>query len=102
LREEIKEFAEEMERIMKENDEDKGDSWRDCSVEFLINKLWEEIEEFKHIVSPHIIYEKDNLPEKELTDIANVCMMLFHRLKIIKGENQMTQNKQTNKEKKLK
>ena len=71
MREEIRKFAEEMERIMSENDAKKGDSWKRCDVRFLDDRLKEEFSEWDNT---------NKAGNKELVDIANFCMMLWNRL----------------------
>lgn len=70
IRGEIMEFAEEMERNMRENDREKGDSWKTLPIEFLDKKWEEETSEYQN-------------PEdyKELVDVGVVSMMLWQRLK---------------------
>ena len=69
IRKEILEFAEQMEMVMQENDGDKGDSWKNLSIDFLDEKIDEEFYEW---------FESGD--KAELIDIANVAMMLWHRL----------------------
>ena len=65
-------FVVQMKLKLDMNQEEKGDSWVTCDIEFLEKKLREEIEEYHkgegRMKSAH-----------ELVDIANVCMMLYHR-----------------------
>ena len=89
-RPEIIEFTKEMERVMSENDKEKGDSWKTCDIEFLVDKLEEEIEEWKegNDYREHYALMPYNLDshKKELVDMANVCMMIWHRLEpLLKG-----------------
>lgn len=70
MREEIQNFAEEMERVMEDNSQDKGESWKRMSLGDLNEKLKEELEEWDDE-----IYSKE-----ELVDIADCCMMLWNRL----------------------
>ncbi len=72
MREEIKEFAEAMEIVMQKHDRYKKDSWKECDIGHLENKLIEEYKEWKDgtILCP---------TKNEVIDIANICMMLFHR-----------------------
>ena len=77
MREEITAFAEEMEKIMRENDKEKGDSWKHMDIVLLEVKLDEEINEWKRV--RHKIMNIDE-KKKELVDIANICMMLWNRL----------------------
>lgn len=68
IRSEIMQFAVAMEAVMSMHDAKKGNSWRIAPLEYLIDKLKEEFVEWETTPS-----------KKELIDIANVCMMLFHR-----------------------
>ena len=61
-----------MEVTLYKHQKEKGDSWNDCDLQFLLNKFDEEIKEFKEEHKPLAKAE-------ELVDIANVCMMLFNR-----------------------
>ncbi len=75
IRPEILAFAEKMEQEMRENDPEKGDSWKTCEIEFLESKLDEEWYEW---------FESGNLDE--LIDFSIVAMMVWHRKH---GENRM-------------
>jgi hypothetical protein len=70
IRPEILEFAQEMECIMRKHDERKGDSWKSLHIDYLRLQLTDEYRE----TSEH----KDFM---EYVDVANFCMMLYHRLK---------------------
>jgi len=81
MRKEIKEFAEEMERVMQENDAKKVDSWKSlpiqCLEDLLLGRFEDyqyatEFEEYKFTITGH---------KRELINIANICMMLWHRYK---------------------
>ena len=61
-------FAMSMQATMRKHQKKKGDSWKDCDIVYLENKLVEEIEEYQKDYEPH-----------ELVDIANMCMMLWNR-----------------------
>ena len=74
MRDEIKLFAEEMEKIMKEHDSKKGDSWKTCDIDFLVDKLGTEIKEWI-----------DSAKHEELVDISNICMMLWNRIVYVNG-----------------
>lgn len=68
IRPEIMKFAEHMEVIMRVHDDKKGDSWKTMRIIDLKNmmaKEWLEYTRFEH--------------ETELIDIANFCMMIWHR-----------------------
>jgi predicted house-cleaning noncanonical NTP pyrophosphatase (MazG superfamily) len=70
VREEMKPFIRAMERKMKKNDSEKGDSYKTCSIGYLEDKLLEEVKEY---------FEKRN--RNELPDISNICWMLYERWK---------------------
>ena len=72
MREDLEEFVEEMEKVLSKHDKEKGDSWKTCDKEFLENKLKEEFREWKNTAVP---LNKG----VEVIDIANICMMLWHR-----------------------
>jgi len=80
MRKEIKEFAEEMERVMQEHDAKKGDSWKEMSLHTLEHLLMNEVKEWNASRLGHID-GGNHSKEKELVDIANICMMLWHRYK---------------------
>jgi len=108
MREELKKFAEKMEKILKENDYKGG--WKEdnlLSGNFLQQKLMEEVAEYFRSIekepgftpievtrdfSDHLIGAGNEISDtdgghgkrhrmKELVDIANVCMMLYDNLK---------------------
>ena len=77
MRKEIEDFAKEMEETMAEHDCIKGDSWKDCEIDYLRKKV---IEEFSEWSMTAICEEEDyELESMELIDLANICMMLYHR-----------------------
>lgn len=78
IRKEIMRFAQEMEKIMSKHDKIKSDSWNDCSIRYLFDKLEEEWEEASIAFFNEVDYPKTR---KELIDLSNICMMLWHRLK---------------------
>lgn len=65
-------FVEAMKLKLDLNQEKKGDSWTTCEIDFLENKLLEEIKEY-------LDEPRHGKKSQELGDIANVCMMLYHR-----------------------
>lgn len=73
IRPEILFFAEHMERVMQKHDFDKGDSWKECTNDFLFEKI---SEEFTEIDIPH--QNKRPVSLDEFVDLANVCMMMFY------------------------
>lgn len=68
----LKLFVEQMKLKLDLKQENKGDSWVTCDVRFLMRKFGEETREYFDA-------ENDMECAKELVDIANVCMMLYHR-----------------------
>jgi hypothetical protein len=65
-------FTMKMRNVLEENEKKKGNSWASCDLQFLLDKLDEEINEFKEAKTP---VKKAN----ETADIANICMMLYNR-----------------------
>ena len=68
IRKEIMEFAEVMEKVMRVNDKKKGDSWKTLSLGYLEDKMGEQWDEWF-----------PNPSKAKTVDVANYCMMLFHR-----------------------
>jgi len=63
-----------MAAVYKMHREKKGDSWNECSVQYLRDKLREEMTEWWH-------EEKSTVAERdELTDMLNVGLMLLTRM----------------------
>jgi len=59
-----------VQRKLNENFEAKGDSWADCPIDFLVEKIQEEVVEY--LANPNSV--------GELSDIGAVCSMLYWRL----------------------
>lgn len=74
VRDSIREFAIEMEAVMSKHDDRKGNSWKGCEIEYLETKLKTEFEEWKEEMMGRTDKRGD-----EVIDIANMCMMLWHR-----------------------
>lgn len=70
MRQEILDFANQMEKVMQAHDQKKGESWKELPVPFLMGKLQEEYAE--------AVLEFES---GEFVDLANICMMLWHRMK---------------------
>ena len=64
----VREFAEAMEGVLQSNDAKGGWGEGKCDIEYLEQRLLDEVDEWKQFESPY-----------ELLDIANFCMMLYHR-----------------------
>lgn len=69
---EISSFIAAMKRTLVKNSR-KGDSWKTCPIDYLRSKLIEEVDEF-------IYSTNDEQALYELTDIANICLMLHQRI----------------------
>lgn len=87
IRTEVMEFAEAMERVLKENDKEKGDSWKRMEVSRLELLLTREISElcdasFKKNGSK----ERRAELRKKLIDVSNLAMMVWQRKKEPWGE----------------
>jgi predicted house-cleaning noncanonical NTP pyrophosphatase (MazG superfamily) len=95
MRDEVKKFAEKMEKVLKENDYKGG--WKDSSDDYLQEKLLEEVAEYFQACECSPLQVISNFADslilagnevdalknhnmvnkkKELADIANICMML--------------------------
>ncbi len=72
IRPEILEFAEQMEKTMSRHDPQKGDSWKRMSIKQITNLFHKEIIEFREA--------KPDYRHHEIIDIANIGMMLWHRM----------------------
>lgn len=87
-RTEVNKFAEAMEVELKENDYKGG--WKECSLDFLINKLEEEVNELKNMAKQYdYVRHKKLLPNyeqamehnrkcllSEAADVGNIAMMI--------------------------
>ena len=70
----VREFAEAMEGVLQANDDKGGWGEEQCPIDYLETRLLEEFAEWEKA-------RKDTFfePVDELLDIANFCMMLYHR-----------------------
>jgi predicted house-cleaning noncanonical NTP pyrophosphatase (MazG superfamily) len=68
----FEQFIKEMKLKLDQNQDKKGDSWVTCDMNFLENKLLEELHEYYDA-------ESHMSKRRELIDVANVCMMLATR-----------------------
>jgi len=71
VREEVHDFAEAMEKVLKENDDKEG--WEECSNLYLVQRLVEETSELLKMMDAG---ELDDMC-KEAVDVANFAMMIF-------------------------
>ena len=77
IRPTVMQFAEAMEKKLRQHDEEKG-GWEDCDFPFLFDKLEEEHDEVTNIIEKDF---KNNRFPGELVDLANVCMMIWDKIK---------------------
>jgi hypothetical protein len=77
LREEIKDFADAMELVLRKHDKEKGDSWKDMSPFDLLYILEKE---YLELDGEWVEGDKERM-RAELIDVANIAMMIWHRLK---------------------
>ena len=78
LRPEVREFADEMERELRRHDPKKGDSWKSMDYVTLYDGLVsviDKLDDLEHGIETH------KQERSELVDLANLAMMLWHRLK---------------------
>ena len=78
MREEIRIFAEQMEKVMSEHDKEKGDSWKTMNITNLMDMLVEESEE----VEEEISWDYSKRLKDEVVDLANFCMMVWNRIEV--------------------
>lgn len=81
LRQEVLDFALEMEQVLKENDHKTG--WDELSVHALYDRIKQEFEEFQReyiLAANHFPIDNTRLMKmrKESIDLANYCMFLCH------------------------
>ena len=76
MRDEIKQFAEEMERIMSKYDKSKGDSWKKMTFGQLLKLFYEEQSE---LVNEFMKDNNNDRQKEELVDMANILMMLWSK-----------------------
>lgn len=74
LRPEVLEFAEEIEKALRRNDAEKGDSWRTMPMAQLQNITGKELGEY-------CVAESSEESAKESVDCGALFMMLYHRHK---------------------
>jgi len=72
LRDEVRKFADEMEKELRRHDPEKGDSWKELDIVRLDGLL----------AKAYLCwgYGPEKNRRDELIDLANIAMMLWHRL----------------------
>jgi len=79
---EIELFAQAMDVKLDKKQLEYGNSWKDCPIQFLNERLQEEVQELKDSISINEVHNK-------LVDVANLCMMLWYRtLPLIADESE--------------
>ncbi len=77
IRPEVNVFAERMEEILKINDYKNG--WENCSKDFLMSKVFEELGEM--VIAIGCASHNDKIDvQNEIIDVANFLMMLWDKL----------------------
>ena len=74
IRPEVAAFAEMMESVLTDHDGNKGDSWKDIDVDV----LWAQLHEKYDDLCCFCCGAQDD--QKNLIDLANYAMMLWHQL----------------------
>ena len=78
MREEIRIFAEQMEKVMSEHDKEKEDSWKTMDIYDLMDMLITKSEE----VEDEISWDYSKRLKDEVIDLANFCMMVWNRIEV--------------------
>lgn len=81
IRPEILKVAEEMEKVMRKHDGNKGDSYKTCDISFLGGKIQEEYAEVEKEIY-NFLFSSSNSLKPELIDLCNCCMMLWNRKEV--------------------
>ena len=78
-------FSKNMYEVLKNNYQEKGDSWLTCDLSFLQDKLLEEVNEY-------YTAENDINRMKELLDISNICLFLYVRCMFTSADAKIQQH----------
>lgn len=81
MRDELEIFVIEMENKLKQKDVEYGDSWKTMPLDKLMFRLKQEYREWEEtgMINDRGTPAMVDYSKEELVDIANVCMMLYHR-----------------------
>ena len=82
----VEEFSREMLKRLLEKRRDYGDSWLDVSIPHLCGRLVEEFFEWIKTSYPWGPSETIDEEMRELVDIANQALLIYHRLKMHKKD----------------
>lgn len=77
-RQEVINFANTMEMVLKENDSKRN--WKNCSRNYCEDRIIEEVGEYFALKSHSLIEDNIEKAQKELIDIANFCMFVWDKL----------------------
>jgi len=77
-RREVVRFADEMERALRERDDERGDSWRNESVDWLLARLRDEVQELADVLFGT---RTNNAVIEEAVDVANFAMFISERVR---------------------
>ena len=75
MREMIKVFIEEMEKILDEKFDEKQDSWKEESLDSLGTKLQDQVSNY--VLRNHL---KHRDPKRTIIHVANYCLFIFTKL----------------------
>ena len=87
MREEVKKFAEEMEKVLVKNDFKGG--WSECNIKTLYRCFETETKELKELIEVKLIDQIDEYNsvqnyieeiQDKIIDMVNYCMMIHERL----------------------
>jgi hypothetical protein len=93
----LEDFKEEMNLRKLEHDTVKGDSWRESDILYLFRELKRNFEDFEHAMDLALNTRISLPPDKdeitvvndmihEITDIANLCVMIFYQTAELKKQ----------------
>jgi len=90
LKEEIERFTLSMLHVLESHDDEKGDSWEDEHVTYLVDRLQEELDELKRAFcncDPRSV-------RREAVDVANYAFMIVHNInRLFKGWEHMDEHR---------
>ena len=82
LREELEDFANFMEKVLRENDYKGERVWEDMPIEDLIKRMQQEMDELKIAFYCHSNPDRLENIQKECADVANFAMMTYDLVKL--------------------
>lgn len=78
VRPDVTRFGIAMEQTLRVHDPVKGDSWKTCDIDFLVDKLCNE-ETMEELATAWNIEHDLAKTGREAVDVANLAMMIYHR-----------------------